>query len=184
MDSQSSAILRWRKPVYIVLGILGLAMFLMSLLQVWVLLTVEDPDGFGAVDSNAAGMPASDQRGAYLKLLPGRDTGYVTDLVKLLTTTTAGVIDPTVGAHVKQDDLDAVLLQSANISTEVSNYRLYIIADPEEYPMDYVRQPGGKSLLIRPENGTWKPGAYQVDVPSEGMFGVRDYYQFYVDPAE
>ena len=184
MDSQASAVLRWRKPVYIVLGILGLAMFLMSLLQVWVLLTVEDPVGYGAVASNPAGLPASDQRGAYLKLQPDNDSGYVTDRVKLLTTTTAGIIDPTVGAHVKADDLDAVLLQSANISTEVTDYRLYIIADPTEYTMSYERQPGGKTLLIRPESGVWKPGPYQVDVPSEGMFGGRDYFQFYVDPAE
>ncbi|MDQ3927973.1 MAG: hypothetical protein M3328_02370, partial [Chloroflexota bacterium] len=140
MDSQASVIMRWRKPVYIVLGILGLAMFIMSLVQIWVLLTVQDPAGFGAVDSNAAGMPVSDQRGAYLKLRPKSDSGYVTDLVKLLTTTSAGVIDPTVGAHVKPDDLDAVVLQSANISTEVEDYRLYIIADPEEYPMSYVRE--------------------------------------------
>lgn len=184
MDPHASAVLRWRKPVYIVLGILALAMFIMSLVQVWVLLTVEDPSGFGAVDSNSAGLPASDQRGAYLRLLPGHDTGYVTDLVKLLTTTQAGVIDPGNGAHVKPGDLDAVLLQSSNISQEVTDYRLYIIADPEPYPMDYERQPGGKSLLIRPESGVWKPGAYQVDVPSDGMFGGRDYYQFYVDPAQ
>lgn len=159
-------------------------MLIMSLVQVWVLLTVEDPSGFGAVASNPAGLPASDQRGAYLKLQPGRDTGYVTDLVKLLTTTTAGVIDPSNGAHVRPGDLDAVLLQSSNISTEVTDYRLYIIGDPEPYPMSYERQPGGKSLLIRPESGIWKPGAYQVDVPSEGMFGGRDYYQFYIDAAQ
>jgi hypothetical protein len=159
-------------------------MFIMSLVQVWVLLTVEDPDGFGAVDSNAAGLPVSDQRGAYLKLLPGEDTGYVTDLVKLLAITEAGIINPSVGAHVKPDDIDAVLLQSSNISTEVTDYRLYIIADQEEYPMAYDREPGGKTLLIRPESGVWKPGAYQVDVPSDGMFGGRDYYQFYVDPIQ
>lgn len=184
MDSPAGAILRWRKPVYIALGILGLAMFIMSLVQVWVLLTFEDPAGYGAVQSNSEGMPASDQRGAYLRLRPGHDPTYVTDLVKLLTTTEAGVIDPTVGAHVKPGDIDAVLLQSSNISTEVTDYRLYIIADPEEYPIAYERETGGKSLLMRPRSGVWKPGAYQVDVPSDGMFGGRDYYQFYVDPAQ
>lgn len=184
MDPHASAVLRWRKPVYIVLGIMGLAMFILSLVQVWVLLTVQDPSGFGAVDSNSAGLPASDQRGAYLMLRPGHDLIYPTDLVKLLTTTEAGVIDPTNGAHVRPGDIDAVLLQSSNISTEVTDYRLYIIADPTEYPLSYDRQPGGKSLMIRPANGVWKPGAYQVDVPSDGMFGGRDYYQFYVDAPE
>ncbi|HEX8219639.1 MAG TPA: hypothetical protein VF914_10560 [Chloroflexia bacterium] len=184
MDQYGGAVLRWRKPVYIVLGILGLAMFIMSLVQVWVLLTVEDPSGFGAVQANSEGMPASDQRGAYLKLAPGHDPVYPSDLVKLLTTTQAGVIDPTVGAHVKPGDLDAVLLESSNISTEVSDYRVYIIADQVEYPMKYDRQTGGKSLMIRPASGVWRPGAYQVDVPSDGMFGGRDYYQFYVDPAQ
>jgi hypothetical protein len=168
--------------VYIVLGILGLAMFIMSLVQVWVLLTVEDPSGFGGVAANSAGLPASDQRGAFLKLAPGHDPAYVTDLVQLLTTTEAGVINPSVGAHVKPGDLDAVLLQSANISTEVTDYRVYIIADATDYPMKYDRAAGGKTLTIKPESGVWKPGAYQVDVPSEGMFGGRDYYQFYIDP--
>ncbi|HEY0071260.1 MAG TPA: hypothetical protein VGE04_14945 [Chloroflexia bacterium] len=184
MDPFASSVLRWRKPVYIVLGILGLAMFIMSLVQVWVLLTVEDPSGFGAVQANSEGLPATDQRGAYLMLKPGHDRGYASDLVKLLTTTQAGVIDPTVGAHVKPEDLDAVLLESSNISTEVSDYRVYIIADPTEYPMKYDRQAGGKALKIRPASGVWKPGPYQVDVPSDGMFGGRDYYQFYVDPAQ
>jgi hypothetical protein len=156
----------------------------MSLVQVWVLLTVDDPAGYGAVQANSSGLPDSDQRGAYLKLLPGHDPAYVSDLIKLLTTTDAGVIDPTVGAHVKPGDVDAVLLQSSNISTEVTDYRLYIIADQVDYPMAYDREPGGKTLLIRPKSGVWRPGAYQVDVPSDGMFGGRDYYQFYVDPAQ
>ncbi|HET6314766.1 MAG TPA: hypothetical protein VFH60_13100 [Chloroflexia bacterium] len=184
MDPHASAVLRWRKPVYIVLGILGLAMFIMSLVQVWVLLTVEDPSGFGAVQADSEGMPATDQRGAYLMLKPDHDPAFPSGLIKLLTTTQAGVIDPTVGAHVTPADLDAVLLESSNISTEVSDYRLYIIADQVEYPMKYDRATGGKSLQIRPASGVWRPGAYQLDVPSDGMFGGRDYYQFYVDAAE
>ena len=34
---------------------------------------------------------------------------------------------------------------------------------------------------IEPELGRWEPGAYLVDIPAEGMFGGRTYYQFFVD---
>lgn len=182
MDTPANGVLRWRKPVYIVLGIMGLAMFILSLVQVWVLLTVDDPVTSGAVDATSLGLPDPDQRGAYLKLTPGHKTSYSTNLVKLLTTTEAGVINSTNGPHLKPSDLEAVVIQSSNISAETQEYRMYIIADQEEYPMSYERATGGKSLLIRPRGGVWRAGAYQVDVPKDGMFGGRDYYQFYIDP--
>ena len=47
--------------------------------------------------------------------------------------------------------------------------------------MKTARQPGGKVMLIQPESGTWQPGSYLVDIPAEGMFGGRTYYQFYID---
>lgn len=182
MDTPASGVLRWRKPVYIVLGILGLVMIAMSLVQVWVLLTFEDPVTSGAVSSTGEGLPDSDQRGAYIRLNPGHKTSYSTNLVKLLTTTQAGVIDESNGAHLKPSDIESVIIQSSNISAEIRDYRLYIIADQEEYPMSYERLEGGKTLFIRPSSGVWKVGPYQVDVPKDGMFGGRDYYQFYIDP--
>ncbi len=182
MDAPASGVLRWRKPVYIVLAILALAMFILSLVQVWVLLTVPDPDAFGSIQATNAGLPSEDKRGAFLSLNPAHSSTYAGDLVQLLATTEAGVIDATQGAHLKAKDLKEILVQSANVSMETKDYRITVIGDPADYPMSYTREPGGKVLRIRPQNGAWKPGAYLVDIPSEGMFGGRDYFQFYIDP--
>jgi hypothetical protein len=37
-------------------------------------------------------------------------------------------------------------------------------------------------MLITPENGKWADGVYTVDIPADGMYGGRTYFQFYVDP--
>jgi hypothetical protein len=36
-------------------------------------------------------------------------------------------------------------------------------------------------LRIFPQSGTWLPGDYIVDIPTNGTEGGRDYYQFVVD---
>ena len=102
------------------------------------------------------------------------------DLVELLETTEAGVVDEKSGAHLLPQELKSVLIQSAIIS-EGSDYRVYRIAEPESDKMNMARQSGGKVLIVTPADGTWQPGAWIVDTPSEGMFGGRTYYQFYVD---
>lgn len=183
MDAPASGVLRWRKPVYIFLGILALAMFLMSLVQAWVLLNVPDPDAYGSIRATSAGLPSEDKRGAFLELNPGHPTTYAGELVQLLATTEAGVVDTAKGAHFQGKDLKDIIVQSATISMETSDYRITTIGDPTDYPMSYLREPGGKVLRITPKSGTWRPGAYLVDIPSEGMFGGREYYQFYIDPA-
>jgi hypothetical protein len=181
MDPLAGGLLRWRKPIYIALGILALAMFTLSLVQVWFLYAAPDPNAYGSIAPTNSGLPSDDQRGAFLALSPDHSAAYPTDLLQLLATSEAGVVDTEEGAHLKPSDLAEVLVQSANISAETSDYRVYIIGDQAEYPMSYTREPGGKVLRIKPQSGTWKPGAYIVDIPSEGMFGGRDYYQFYVD---
>lgn len=181
MDTPASGVLRWRKPVYIVLATLTFAMLVMSFVEVWVLLSAPDPAGFGSIQASSVGLPGESNRGAFLTLNPGHDPAYAGNLVQLLATTEPGVINPSNAAHFQPKDLKEVLVQSATISLETGDYRVTIIGDPGDYPMSYTRDAGGKVLRIRPKSGTWKPGAYMADIPSEGMFGGRTYFQFYID---
>ncbi len=183
MNRADSAILRWRKPVYIFLGILALAMFIMSLVQAWVLVSVPDLPAYGSIPTYG-GLPRDDERGAFLMLNSGHNSKYSGNLIKLLSVSEAGVVDTQSAAHLKPQELQSVLVQSANISRETNDYRVTLIGDTSAYQMSYTRQPGGKQLLIQPEDRQWRPGAYQIDVPSEGMFGGRDYYQFYIDAGQ
>jgi hypothetical protein len=170
-----------KRAVYIVMGLLALAMVVLSLVQLWVLNTVDYVPAYGSVQANELGWPQSDQRGLFIILNGMHNQAYQGNLLQLLPTTAPGVIDKKAGAHLLSREINYLLVQSAALS-EPGEYQVYRIADPEVDKMRYARQPGGKVLLITPESGTWKPGAYEVSIPAEGMFGGRTYFQFFVDP--
>jgi hypothetical protein len=155
----------------------------LSFVQLWVLSSTESFDAYGLVPADERGWPEADKRGAFLLLNPGHDPKYQGDLVSLLATTEPGVVDEQSGAHFAPTDIKTVLIQSAVVG-DGSDYRVYRIGEVEQQEMRASRQPGGKVMLIEPAGGPWEPGAYLVDVPSEGMYGGRTYYQFYVDPAK
>lgn len=182
MDSPASGVLRYRKPAYIVLGILCAAMLIMSFVQLYVMVVAPDPAAFGAIQANKVGLPPPDQNGAFIELNDNHGPAFVSNLLQLLSVDTPEVVDGTEAAHLQATDPKDILVQSTTISADTSDYRLYIIGDQEDYPMSYVRDSGGTLLHIKPQSGVWRPGDYQVDIPSEGMFGGRDYFQFTIDP--
>ena len=154
----------------------------LSIFQVWMLSTADIAVTTVGVQADEQGMPPADKRGAFLALEGGESNPlYRSNLVELLATTEPGVIDETRGGHFAPDEIERVLIQSAVISRETADYRVYRLGVEEEQKMRQSRQPGGKLLIIEPELGRWEPGAYLVDIPAEGMFGGRTYYQFFVD---
>jgi hypothetical protein len=171
---------RLRKIGLITIGVLTLAMIVLSFVQVWLVSTTDNVQAYGVAPADTRGWPDADKRGAFLMLNEPHSAAYPGNLVELLATTEPGVVDEKSGAHVLPRELKAVLVQSA-ILGEGKDYRVYRIGEPELDKMNTARQSGGKVMIVTPADGTWKPGAYLVDVPSEGMFGGRTYYQFYVD---
>lgn len=170
-----------RKASYLVLGFLMLAVIILSFVQIWFLYASADISAYGSVPADERGWPRPDKRGAFLLLNKGHDNPELTgDLIMLLTTTEPGVVDEQTGVHVAPGDIKSLLIQSAALG-ESEEYRVYRLAEPEPEKLAYSRQPGGKVLLIAPADRSWKPGAYIVDIPAEGMFGGRNYFQFYVD---
>ena len=171
---------RWRRSGYLLIAFLILVVFVLSLVQIWFMYTAVEVPGFGSIRADERGLPPADQRGAFLLLNEGSNPNYPGTVVQLLATTQPGVIDQASGAHLRPDDINAVYVQSAAVS-EGSDYRVYQIGDVSQSEMKVERQPGGKAVSIRPADTNWKPGAYIVDIPSDGMFGGRTYFQFYVD---
>jgi hypothetical protein len=171
---------RLKTIFFVVMGILTVSMVLLSFVELWVLNTTQDITAYGAVQATDQGLPPPDQRGAFLVLNDAHSKLYPGNLVELLATTEPGVVDTKAGAHVAPAELKSVLVQSA-ILNEGSDYKVYRIGEGVQDPMNTIRQPGGKVMIITPVSGTWKPGSYLVDIPSEGMFGGRTYFQFYVD---
>lgn len=182
IDSITSNI-RVRKIVYIILGIMTATMVLLSLVQVWVLATVDTISAYGSIEANSQGYPPDDQRGAFLLLNEPHNPIYAGDLLALLATTDAGVVDETAGAHLISSELKAILIQTVALN-EMSDYRVYRLADPAEGEMKYDTQPGGHDLLISPISGVWTAGHYIVDIPVEGMDSGRTYFEFYIDQEE
>ncbi len=172
-----------RKAMYIIIGLLMLVVIILSFVQIWVLYTTQDIPGYGSIQANEQGLPPADQRGAFVKLNEQHNPLYPGSLLLLLPTSEPGVVDEKAGAHLSPTDIQAVLIQSAVIG-EGSEYRVYRIGEDKQDEMQYSRQSGGKVMLITPKDGSWDPGAYVVDTPSEGMFGGRTYYQFYVDAQQ
>src|SRR5436309_600140 len=104
---------RARKGVYIFLGLLALAVFALSLVQLWVLYTAQDVSAYGAVQPDERGWPPPDQRGAFLMLGERHNPLYPSNLLELLPTSEPGVVDEKAGAHVVPAELKSVLVQSA-----------------------------------------------------------------------
>jgi hypothetical protein len=171
-----------QKLGYIFIGILIFAVLALAIVQIVVFSMAENVPAFGSVPADSRGWPAEDKRGAFLLLNQPHNPAYPGDLLELLATTQAGVVDEKAGAHLLPGEIKSILIQTAAMS-ENGEYKVYRLAVPEDQKMVYKRQPGGKVLLIENSAGAWAPGTYIVDVPSEGMFGGRTYFQFYVDSS-
>jgi len=174
---------RVRLGVYIFLGFLTLVMIALSFMELWVLNSTSDMEAYGSVAADENGYPANDQRGAFVVLNDNHNPIYQGNLIELLATTEPGVVDTSQGAHLVSRDIKALLVQSSALN-EPSDYRVYRIGVANADPMNYERQPGGKDLMITSQTGQWPPGAYMLDIPADGMFGGRTYYQFFVDPEK
>jgi hypothetical protein len=172
---------RVRKGVYIFLGVLTLAVIVLSFVQLYLLYRAPDVPAYGSIRATEEGYPPADRRGAFMVLNEHNNPAFTGNLVELLATTEPGVVDAEAGAHVSSSELKSILIQSAALN-EPDQYRVYRIGVQEPDTLKRDRQPGGRVMLITPQNGTWAEGAYSVDIPAEGMYGGRTYFQFYVDP--
>lgn len=171
---------RLKRAGLISVGLLTVAVVVLSFVQLWVIYGAGDMQAYGAVLPDASGLPGPDQRGAFLVLNDVHSGQFPSNIVQLLATTDPGVVSPEEGAHLVPSELKGVLVQSAIVG-EPSDYRVYEIGTQDQAAMKATKQPGGRAMLVVPANGRWEPGAYIVDVPAEGMFGGRTYYQFYID---
>ena len=174
---------RLKRTFLVVIGILTVSMITLSFVELWVLNTAKDVTAYGAVQADDKGWPKGDERGAFLMLNQPHNPKYPSDLVELLATTDPWVVDEAAGAHVTPAELNTLLVQSAILS-EGSEYQVFRNGDSDQIPTNTIRQRGGKVMIIEPKDGAWKPGAYLVDIPSEGMFGGRTYFQLYVDSGD
>jgi hypothetical protein len=172
-----------RRRVYIFLGLLMLVMVALSFVQLWVLFTVDNMTAYGSVQADANGMPNPDQAGAFIILNNEHNPVYEGNLIELLATSDPGVVDPSQGAHLHSAEIKSLLVQSAELG-DTADYRVYRIGEATSDQMKYSPVQGNKLLYITPQNATWAPGDYLVDIPAEGMFGGRTYYQFFVDPDQ
>jgi hypothetical protein len=175
--------MRLRRTGYVIIGLLTLAMIVLSFVELWVINNTDSIQAYGAVQPNEAGLPNPNERAAFLVLSDNHSAQYPSNLLELLATTEAGVVDPTQGAHLQPNELKQVLVQTSVVG-ELTDYRVYRIGVETPDKMNVVRQEGGRAVTVEPANGKWEPGAWLVDVPAEGMFGGRTYYQFFVDPAK
>lgn len=173
-----------RRGVYILIGTLTLIMLVFAvIIEPWILYTTKQVSAYGSIEANEKGWPREDQRGAFILLNDNHNPIYAGNVLALLATTEAGVVSTQEGAHLLSGEIKSILIQSAVLNNP-DDYRIYRLDNPVTEPLKYDRQPGGKVMLITPQSGQWPPGAYQVDIPAEGMFGGRTFYQFFVDPEK
>src|SRR4051812_32173676 len=155
-------------------------MIALSFVEVWVTGTTDNIQAFGAIQPNSQGLPNPDEHAAFLMLNDKHSAQFPSNLVELLAVTDPGVVDTTQGAHLQPSELKSVFVQT-EVAGDVSEYHVYRIGVEPLDQMKVTRDAGGRSVTVVPQNGQWAPGAYLVDVPAEGMFGGRTYYQFFVD---
>lgn len=159
-------------------GILILAVFALTLYEVYVINFGPDAGAYSFIVPDEGNLPPADARGAFLQL-SATTTRYGTPLIGLLETETPGVIAPEQAFHVAPSELLAVAIRQSAIA-DGGDYRVYRLTETA-YPMGQERLPSGTVLRVFPQDGHWLPGNYIVDIPANGTFGGREYYAFVVD---
>jgi hypothetical protein len=170
-----------RKFGYIAIGILAFAVMALAVVQPLVFGFAANPPAYGFVQTDSNGNPQEDKRGAFIILYPTGSNRFPSDTIELLATTRPGVVDQESGVHLYPDEIAHILVQTASAG-EPSDYQVQRAGSETIEPLKFARQPGGKQVIMRRESGEWQPGLHIVNVPSEGMFGGRTFFHFYVDP--
>lgn len=178
----SPRVVRARRFGYIAVSILAFSVLALAIAQPIIFGLAPSPLAYGSVQINERGYPQEDKRGAFVMLYPnqGQETRFASQLIELLATNRAGVVDEAAGAHFYPDEIAHILVQTATIN-EPGDYRIYRYGADGPEPMKFLRQPDGKHIIMQRQSGEWQPGRYVMDVPSEGMFGGRTFFHFYVD---
>lgn len=171
---------RFRVGVNILLVALGLLMITLQFVQIWFGFTVSDISGYASIPAEQNGWPRSDQRGAFLVLNSDHSGTYQSNLVQLLAVSEPGAVPSDNAPHFKPNDIQSILVQSAALG-EPSDYVVYRDDTNINEELKFDRQPGGKVLLLTPHLVRLQPGAYQMIIPADGMFGGSTFFQFYVD---
>lgn len=162
------------------MGVLMLAVFGLSLYQLYLFNFAPNPSTYSGVPAQPGIMPRDDNRGVFLQLVPGSDGRFPSNLVQLLETTAPDAVAPDIALRVKQGTVAAIVVNQAVID-DPQDYRVYRPGQSEDYQFDTQRLPGGKLLTALPRDGRWLPGQHLVDVPSGGMFDTgRFYYTFVI----
>ena len=166
---------------YIFIAVLTLAVLSLAIAQPLIFGFAPNPPAYGFVQVDAKGNPQEDKRSAFIMLFPTENNRFPSTTIELLATNRPGVVDETSGVHLYPDEIAQILIQTASVG-EPSDYQVYRAGAEVTEPLKAVRQPGGKQIILRRQSGEWQPGMHIIDVPSEGMFGGRTFFHFYVDP--
>jgi hypothetical protein len=129
------------------------------------------------VPPDAGDLPPADYKGAFLRLKPGADSRFPSNMVQLLETSQPGVVSDDKALYVDAAAIDAVLMNETVIG-DPTQYRVYAVGkEPQDTTTHLLG--GGRVLSVQPTSGLWAPGSYIVDAPSGGMFDTsRVYYAF------
>ena len=167
----------WRKVVYPLMVVMFLSMLGLSIYEIYVQEAGPDASAYIGVPPDNGDLPPADWYGGFLRLKPGADTRFPSNMIDLFETNQPGVVSDDKALYVDGAAIDAVLI-NATVIGDPTQYRVYAIGkEPQETTTRLLG--GGRVLAIQPTSGLWAPGSYIVDAPSGGMFDTsRVYYAF------
>ena len=166
--------------MYPLIAVMMIIVFVLSLVGSYQVNAGQDTAAYKCVTGDDGALPRDDMRGAFIQLKPGSDARCPTNLWELLELTESGVVSAEGMLQVPAGAIDAILINQVSLDPDTSTYTITATGQPP-VPTTAQRLRNDRLLRLQAQAGTWEPGAYEIDVPSGGMFdNSRLYYAFAV----
>ena len=166
--------------MYPLIGIMMLMVLGFSLYGTYQINFGPDMAPYKCVTGDVGALPRDDMRGAFIQLKPGSDARCPTNLWQLVELTESGLIPAETMLQVPAATIDAILINQVSLDPDTSSYTITATGQPP-VPTLAQRLRNDRLLRLQPKAGTWEAGAYEINVPSGGMFdNSRFYYAFAV----
>lgn len=166
--------------MYPIIGVLMLAVFGFSLYGTYQMNFGPDMSAYKCVTGDDGALPRDDMRGAFIQLKPGSDPRCPTNLWEMVELTDSGMVPVESMLQISASTIDAILINQVSLDPDTTTYTITATGQPP-VPTTAQRLRNDRLLRLQPKAGTWDVGAYEIDVPSGGMFdNSRFYYAFAV----
>lgn len=168
---------KMRPWMNIILALGALAVFVLTIWQLVFLRSAENAAGSMPVQASATNPDVPVRRGLYVQM---SDRSFN----ELLPVTEGRLTAPLGVANFAPGTVKWIVVSGSIYLSDSRQYRIYKLYrdgdGSDEIPARLENVQIGEDKVVRfaPQTGTFEPGAYLIDIPTDGMLGGRTYAYF------